>query len=228
MHKILIPILVAAIALMGSSCEALRKNRGTAIGAGTGGVVGGVIGGLLGKKSDNTASGVVIGAAIGGVAGGAIGKYMDKQKRDMEAKMGRTAQVERVGEGLQVIFDSGLLFGFDSAKLSPDMQAKLTEFAQVLKEYKETNILIDGHTDSQGKESYNQDLSYRRAQAVNDFLVRQGVSSTRLGVRGFGETKPVATNDTDAGRKQNRRVEVAIWANDDLKKDAQDGNLSGK
>lgn len=225
MNKLISASLLVGLLLGSIACETLKKNRSTAIGAGTGVVVGGVIGGLLGKKNNNTAGGVVIGAAIGGVAGGAIGKYMDKQKKEMEEKLGNSAEVERVGEGIKVIFDSGLLFGFDSEVLSADMKTKLNEFADVLREYNETNILIDGHTDSKGSEDYNMNLSYRRAQAVQDYLVSRSVSSSRLGTRGFGENQPVATNDSESGRQKNRRVEIAIWANEDLKKDAEDGNV---
>ncbi len=209
----------------GSSCSALRKNKNAAIGTGTGVVVGGAIGGLLGKKNGNTAGGIIIGAAVGGVTGGVIGKYMDKQKRKMEEELGNAATVERVGEGIKVTFDSGLLFGFNSADLSADMKTKLRDFANTLNEYDDTNILIDGHTDSVGSESYNMKLSENRAQSVNKYLNGLGVKRSRLGIRGFGETQPVASNETDSGRKENRRVEVAIWANEDLKKKAADGKL---
>lgn len=209
----------------GTSCETLRKNKNTAIGAGTGVAVGGAIGGILGKKNGNTAGGIIIGAAVGGVAGGAIGKYMDKQKRELEQELGKSADVERVGEGIKVTFDSGLLFAFNSSKLSSELKTQLREFAGTLNEYDETNILIDGHTDSVGSDDYNMKLSEDRADAVHDYLVSLGVSRSRLGIRGFGESQPVASNESDSGRQQNRRVEVSIWANEDLKKQAQDGKL---
>ena len=228
MKRILSYTLALAILMAGNSCETLKKNKNTTIGTSTGVVVGGVIGGLLGKKSNNTAGGVVVGAAVGGVAGGAIGKYMDKQKKEMEEKLGNSAKVEREGEGIEVTFDSGLLFAYGSSDLSSDMKTKLREFAGVLKEYGDTNILIDGHTDSKGSEKYNTDLSFRRAQAVHDYLSSQGVSTSRMGTRGFGENQPVASNDTDAGRSLNRRVQVAVWANENLKKDAEDGTIKGE
>ena len=218
-------ILLIALMVAGSSCQTLKKNKNTAIGAGTGIAVGGAIGGILGKKNGNTAGGIIIGAAVGGVAGGAIGKYMDKQKRELEQELGKSATVERVGEGLKVTFDSGLLFAVNSSKLTPDMKTQLRDFAATLNEYDDTNILIDGHTDSTGSDSYNMDLSEDRADAVNDYLTSLGVKRSRLGIRGFGETQPVASNDTDAGRQQNRRVEVSIWANEDLKKQAEQGKL---
>ena len=220
-----ISFLLVVILAMGTACESLKNNRNTAIGAGTGVVVGGAIGGLLGKKNNNTAGGIIIGGAVGGVAGGAIGKYMDKQKRELEEKLGNSAEVERVGEGIKVTFDSGLLFAFNSDDLTPAMKTQLTEFAGTLQTYDETYILIDGHTDSKGAESYNLNLSERRASAVNEYLKSKNVSSTRLGTRGFGESQPVSSNNTENGRQQNRRVEVAIWANDDLKKQAQEGQI---
>ncbi|MBL7782756.1 MAG: OmpA family protein [Saprospiraceae bacterium] len=218
-------IIMIAILMGGSSCQTLKKNKNTAIGAGTGIAVGGAIGGILGKKNGNTAGGIIIGAAVGGVAGGAIGKYMDKQKRELEQELGKSATVERVGEGLKVTFDSGLLFAVNSSKLTSDMKTQLRDFAATLNEYDDTNILIDGHTDSTGSDAYNMELSEDRADAVHDYLTSVGVKRSRLGIRGFGETQPVASNDTDAGRQQNRRVEVSIWANEDLKKQAEQGKL---
>lgn len=223
-NKIVIFGLSAAL-LLGSSCETLRNNRNTAIGTGTGIAVGGALGGLLGKKNDNTAGGIIVGAAVGGVAGAAIGKYMDKQKRELEKDLGNSASVERVGEGIRVTFDSGLLFAVNSSELTPDIKAKLREFAGTLKEYDDTNILIDGHTDATGTNEYNMKLSERRADAVNDYLRSLGVERTRLGIRGFGETQPIATNESESGRRQNRRVEVSIFANEDLKKQARKGNI---
>ena len=220
-----ISLFLIVLLTAGTSCETLRKNKNTAIGTGTGVVVGGAIGGLLGKKNNNTAGGIIIGAAVGGVTGGVIGKYMDKQKRKLEEDLGKSADVERVGEGIKVTFDSGLLFALNSADLTSDMKTNLRNFAGTLKEYDETNILIDGHTDSSGAEDYNQKLSEKRAKAVHDYLAGLGVSRSRLGIRGFGEMQPVGSNESEEGRRQNRRVEVAIWANDDLKKQAEEGKM---
>ncbi len=224
MYKYL-SIFFAGILLAGTACETLKKNKNTAIGTSAGIVVGGAIGGLLGKKNSNTAGGVIIGAAVGGVTGGAIGKYMDKQKRELEEKLGNTAEVERVGEGLKVTFDSGLLFAVNSSDLTNSMKTQLRDFAETLIAYDDTYILIDGHTDAQGADDYNMKLSDRRAKSVNDYLKSLGVKSARLGTRGFGESQPIASNETDAGRQQNRRVEVAIWANEDLKKQAKEGQI---
>lgn len=218
-------ILFLGLLIVATSCKTLRENKNAAIGAGAGVAVGGAIGGLLGKKNNNTAGGVIVGAAVGGVAGGAIGKYMDKQKRELEEKIGQKAEVERVGEGIKVTFDSGLLFPVNSANLSSDMKKTLTEFVGTLTEYKDTYILIDGHTDATGSNSHNQQLSEKRATSVYSYLNQQGVSNSRMGTRGFGELQPAADNATEEGRRKNRRVEVAIWANEDLKKKAENGSL---
>lgn len=223
-----ISIILAALVLVSASCSTLKNNKGTAIGTGAGILVGGALGGLIGKNNNNTAGGIIIGAALGGVAGAAVGKYMDKQKRELEQKLGETATVERVGEGIKVTFDSELLFGFDSDALTPEMKNTLEEFAATLKEYDDTNVLVDGHTDSKGTDEYNMELSRKRATEVTDYLSAQGVAQSRLGIRGFGETQPVGSNASNAGRKQNRRVEVALWASEDLKQQAQQGQLDPK
>jgi outer membrane protein OmpA-like peptidoglycan-associated protein len=197
-----------------------RTAKGGAIGAG----VGGAIGGVIGKKSGNTAIGVIIGAAVGGAAGAAIGRYMDKQaeelRRDLEG-----AKVERVGEGIHIVFDSGILFDSGSEKLKPEAKRNIEELARVLKKYDDTNIIIEGHTDAAGSEEYNQRLSERRADAVADYAARFGVDSRRFSVTGFGESKPVAVNSTEDGKRQNRRVEIAIVANEDLKEAAEKGDI---
>ncbi len=148
-------ILSAAITF--SCANWSNTGKGAAIGGGAGGA----IGGLIGSKKGNTAAGAVIGAAVGGAAGAAIGKYMDKQAKEMEEL--ENAEVERVGEGIQITFDSGILFGFDSYELTPQSQENVMKLAKILNDYPDTNILIDGHTDSKGSEEYNQTLSERRA-----------------------------------------------------------------
>jgi outer membrane protein OmpA-like peptidoglycan-associated protein len=137
-------------------------------------------------------------------------------------------EVERVGEGILLTFDSGLLFGFDSAELNAETKSNLRELAGTLKEYDETNLLIEGHTDSKGADTYNQSLSEQRAKAVSDYLKLQGVSGNRLVTKGYGEDQPVADNDSEMGRQKNRRVEVAIIANEDLREKAERGDLDGK
>ena len=210
-------ILVVSLALLTMSCAMNKAQKGAVIGAGTGTVVGGVIG----KKAGSTAGGAVAGAAVGGIAGGYIGKYMDKQAEDIEESV-EGVEVERVGEGIVMTFDSGLLFDVNQSTLKPETQANLNNFAKVLKEYPDTDILIEGHTDSSGSDDYNLELSKRRAQSVSNYLAGLGVDPRRFTIMGYGESRPVATNDTPEGRQANRRVEIAIMANDDLKAKAQE------
>ncbi|MFW6259392.1 MAG: OmpA family protein, partial [Tangfeifania sp.] len=138
------------------------------------------------------------------------------------------AEVERVGEGIKITFDSGILFAFDSDELSGQAEENITELAATLKDYEDTNILIEGHTDNIGSENYNQELSEERAASVGDELKTLGVNSSRITEVGYGEEQPVADNSTEAGRKQNRRVEVAIFANEELKEAAKEGELDNQ
>ncbi|WP_215226039.1 OmpA family protein [Echinicola shivajiensis] len=211
--------IILSSAILFSCADWSNTGKGAAIGGGAGGA----IGGLIGSKKGNTAAGAVIGAAVGGAAGAAIGKYMDKQAKEMEAI--EDAEVERVGEGIQLTFDSGILFGFDSYQLTPSAQENVMKLAKILSEYPDTNIMINGHTDSKGSDQYNQELSEKRASSVANYLKMQGVTNFRLTTVGHGESMPIATNDTDAGRAQNRRVEVAITATDELVEKAENGEL---
>lgn len=211
--------MIVVIAIF-SGCQANNTTKGGVIGAGTGGVVGGIIG----NKSGNTAVGAIIGATVGGAAGALIGRQMDKQaeelKRDLEG-----ATVERVGEGIKITFNSGLLFALNSSQLTSTTQGNLAELSATLKKYEDTNVLIEGHTDNTGTNQYNQELSEDRASSVASFLIAQGVDRGRLVTEGYGERQPVADNGTEAGRDQNRRVEVAIYANKKMKRLAEKGEL---
>jgi outer membrane protein OmpA-like peptidoglycan-associated protein len=158
---------------------------------------------------------------IGGAAGAIIGRQMDKKAEELDQEL-ENAEVERVGEGIKVTFDSGLLFDFDSAALRTNAEQNLNEFANSMKDFEDTKILIVGHTDSKGSSSYNQDLSERRAQSAADYLMREGLTSNRLITVGKGESEPVATNETEAGRQKNRRVEVAIYANEEYRDQARE------
>ena len=201
-------------------CNTSKTLQGGAAGAGAGGAIGGIIG----AQSDNTAKGAILGAVIGGTAGALIGNYMDKQAEELEEDL-EGAEVERVGEGIKITFDSGILFAFDSAELSGQAEENITELAATLKDYEDTNILIEGHTDNIGSESYNQELSEERAASVGDKLKTLGVNSSRITEVGYGEEQPVADNSTEEGRRQNRRVEVAIFANEELKEAAKEGEI---
>jgi outer membrane protein OmpA-like peptidoglycan-associated protein len=212
-------VLIAVLQIL-SGCKANNTTKGGAIGAG----VGGAIGGVIGSKSDNTAVGAIIGATVGGATGALIGRHMDKQaeelKRDLEG-----AEVERVGEGIKITFDSGLMFDVDSYQLKPATKDNLSQLSKTLTKYDDTNILIEGHTDNTGEEGYNIDLSEKRAESVADFIKDQGVQTKRITTEGYGEEQPIETNETVDGRQQNRRVEVAIYANKKMKKLAEKGEL---
>lgn len=214
-----IPVLLAFIMML-PACNASRTMKGGAIGSGAGGVIGGVIG----SKSDNTAQGAILGAMIGGTAGALIGEYMDRQANELKGEL-EGAEVKRVGEGIQVTFDSGILFDFDSYALREASEENLRELAETLDEYEDTKVLIEGHTDNVGTDSYNKELSRERAGSVVDYLEMLGVDQDRLMAKGYGENQPVATNETEEGRQKNRRVEIAIYANEDLKEAARKGNL---
>lgn len=188
--------------------------------SGTGAIIGGaggaVVGGIVGHAAGSTAGGVIIGAAVGGATGAIIGHEMDKQAKELKQNI-PGATVERVGEGITVTFASGLLYDFDSDVIKPAASSNLRALAASLDKYPGTNLLIVGHTDQVGSASYNQSLSERRASAAANYLASQGVVRSRIGTRGMGETDPIATNDTELGRQQNRRVEVAIYASDAYK-----------
>lgn len=207
-------VLVASIALMG--CSASNTVKGGGIGAGAGAVIGGIIG----KQAGNTAVGAIIGAAVGGTAGALIGRYMDKQAEEMQKDI-KDAKIERVGEGIKITFNSGILFATASSDLQPAAKQNIQNLARILNKYKDTNILVEGHTDSVGSADYNQKLSEQRAQSVVNYTESLNVDPSRFTAKGYGKTQPVASNATPEGRQQNRRVEVAIMANDDLKKAAE-------
>ena len=207
-------MLIAAVALGSfglTGCASMsNKERGAVIGAGTGGAVGGVIGNNTGL---GTARGAIIGAVIGGAAGAVIGHQMDQQAKEIDQSV-PGAEVERVGEGIKVTFDSGLLFDFDSDRIRPDAAANLNELANSLSKFPNSDILIVGHTDSRGDDAYNMSLSQRRANAASAYLQSRGVPMSRIKTSGRGEMEPVAANTTEAGMQQNRRVEIAIYASE--------------
>ena len=213
-------VLILLVAQLLVSCQASNTTKGGAIGAG----VGGVIGGVIGHQSDNTAVGAIIGAAVGGTAGALIGRHMDKQAEELKNDL-KGATVERVGEGIIITFDSGLLFDLDSYQLQQATKTNLDQLAKTLNKYDDTDILIEGHTDSSGEDNYNQTLSERRASAVEHYLQSQQVKGSRIKTEGYGEQQPLTSNETEAGRRSNRRVEVAIYANDEMKKLAKKGEL---
>lgn len=208
-QRTLIALVAASSLGLGACASMSKKEQGAATGAATGAAIGGIIG----NQTGSTARGAIIGAIVGGAAGAVIGHQMDQQAKEIDASV-EGATVQRVGEGIAVTFDSGLLFAYDSDVIQSAARANLTELANSLKKYPESSLLIVGHTDDVGSDSYNQGLSQRRANAAAVFLESQGIARARIQTSGKGESEPVASNMSDAGRQQNRRVEVAIYASE--------------
>lgn len=205
------------------SCNAVKnannKQKGAVIGASGGAVIGGVIGNNVGKG--NTALGAIIGAVVGGAAGGYIGNRMDKQAERIEEEI-PGAEVTRVGEGINVTFneDAGVYFDTNRSDVKGTSASTLDKLAGILNEYPNSNILVEGHTDSAGSEDYNWNLSQQRAESVTKYLVGNGIASNRLSTKWYGETQPKESNETAEGKAKNRRVELAIIASDALKQEA--------
>jgi outer membrane protein OmpA-like peptidoglycan-associated protein len=220
--KTMIMVLMASTLIVG--CEATKnansQQKGTVIGAAGGAVIGGVIGNNVGNKK-NTALGAIIGAVVGGVAGNYIGSRMDRQAEKIESEI-PGAQVERVGEGINVTFDesSGIYFDTNMSNINSKSAETLQKLAGIFKEYSDTNVLVEGHTDDTGSDSYNMTLSKQRAQSVSSYLSGQGISSGRITTNWYGEDQPKYDNTTVEGRAKNRRVELAIIASDALKQEA--------
>jgi outer membrane protein OmpA-like peptidoglycan-associated protein len=202
-------LAIVTLALGISACASMNKKAtGGAIGAGTGGAVGAVIG----NQTGSTARGAIIGAVVGGLAGTIIGNQMDQQAKGIKAAI-PGATVERVGEGIQTTFASGLMFDVNSEGIRPEAAANLRSLAASLTQYPNTDLMIVGHTDASGTKEYNQGLSQRRAVAVSNYLIGQGVAESRLRTSGRGEMEPLQSNASESGKQANRRVEVAIFAN---------------
>jgi outer membrane protein OmpA-like peptidoglycan-associated protein len=208
---------IAAVAIILAGCKSLNKTQKGAI-IGTAG--GGAVGAVIGKAAGNTALGAIIGATVGGVTGAVIGHKMDKQAKEIENKV-PGAKVERVGEGIVVEFSEKILFGFNQSNLNASASSNLDKLTTILKEYPDTDIEIQGHTDSKGTDEYNMTLSEKRAGSVATYLRAKGIASNRIRTKGYGETAPVASNDTEDGRAQNRRVNFLITANEKMKSDAK-------
>lgn len=223
-------MFVAGAIIICSGCETTKNannaQKGAVIGSTSGAVIGGVIGNNVGNKS-NTALGAIIGAVVGGVAGGVIGNHMDKQAEAIKSEI-PGAEVTRVGEGINVTFNeknpdgskAGVYFGTAMYDINPNSKLALDKLVKVFKDYPETNILVEGHTDDVGASTYNETLSKNRANAVGDYLKAAGVATSRLTIKWYGEGQPKVDNTTEANRAENRRVEFAITANDKMKEAA--------
>jgi outer membrane protein OmpA-like peptidoglycan-associated protein len=211
--------LIIGAAVVLSGCAGMsQQQRGAVIGATTGAAVGGVIG----NQTGSTARGAIIGAVVGGAAGAIIGHQMDQQAKELQQNI-PGATIQRVGEGIAVTFASGILFPFNSTEILPDGRTNLQQLASSLEKYPNSDILIVGHTDSVGTDAYNNDLSQRRALAAQSYLQSLGVPASRLQATGRGESEPIQSNDTDAGRAQNRRVEIAIYASEAYRNKVKSG-----
>ncbi len=228
MKKTLCLLLSALLMLGVSGCGSMNNaTKGGLIGGGGGAAIGAGIGALIGKGK-GAAIGGAIGAVAGGVAGTLIGKKMDKQARELAQIAG--AQVDTVTdvngfEGIKVTFDNGILFGFNSSQLGNEAKNSLDKFAASLITNPQTDVQIYGHTDNIGTRAANEKVSYARANEVKSYLTNAGVPKARMTSKGLAYDYPVASNDTEAGRAQNRRVEIYITANEDMIKAAQDGTL---
>ena len=209
---------VVAVLALTSGCASWGDKQKKGAGIGTAG--GALVGAIIGHKTGSTARGAIIGAVVGGAAGAVIGHRMDAQAEKLAQEL-EGAQVSRVGEGIAVTFDSGILFPFDSADLTADARTNLRKLSDSLQAEGRTNVMIVGHTDSDGSDAYNQELSERRGRAAADYLASLGVASSRLDSRGRGEAEPIESNATEEGRRQNRRVEVAIYANGAWREEAK-------
>ncbi|UPK70116.1 OmpA family protein [Chitinophaga filiformis] len=214
----IVAIVLSASMLFGCKTWQGMDNtkKGAVIGVGGGAATGAIIG----KAAGNTALGAIIGAAVGGGAGVLIGKKMDKQAQEIKNQV-PNATVERVGEGINVTFASGVLFGFDKSDLTAQAQTNIKELATILNKYPDTYVRVEGHTDTTGTYDYNMKLSERRAVAVGNFLKAQGVAGNRVQTYWYGATQPKVPNTTDENKAKNRRVEFSIFANDKMKSDAK-------
>ncbi|MCL7751204.1 OmpA family protein [Guyparkeria hydrothermalis] len=206
-------IAVAASALLAAGCaqnpytsEQDKTAKGATIGAGAGAILGNVIAG-----SGNKTGGTLIGAAVGATVGGLVGRQMDEQERQLRQEMqGTGVDVQRQGDTIRLQAPESITFDTNSADIKPQFRSALDQLARSIQQYPNTVVRVEGHTDSTGSASYNQDLSLNRAQSVTSYLARSGVDASRLQPVGYGFSRPIATNDTPEGRAQNRRVEILI------------------
>lgn len=205
-------LAITMATVTGCSQPMTRTQTGAAVGTGVGAAVGAGLGQAIGRDTESTLIGAAVGALAGGLTGGAIGNYMDKQENAMRQAVAAVdgASVQRNQNTLAVTFKSDILFPVNSAVLQPGANDEITRVAQVLTQYPATTITIAGHTDSTGSDALNQDLSERRANAVKSALAARGVAQARMTAIGFGESKPIADNSSEAGRTINRRVEITI------------------
>ncbi|GAA4146469.1 OmpA family protein [Sphingobacterium kyonggiense] len=211
---------VATSAMLFASCSTIQNTSNTTKGGVIGTAAGGAIGALIGGKAGNTAIGAIAGAAIGGAAGVLIGKKMDKQAKEIENTVAG-AEVENTGEGILVKFDSGILFDFNSTALKSTAKDNIAKLVETLNKEPDTEILVLGHTDNVGTLAANEKVSNGRAASVKSFAVAQGLKSSRIRTEGKNYSEPIESNDTEAGRAKNRRVEIVIVASKKMQEEAK-------
>lgn len=211
-RKMMIVLASGAIIMTGCAQPMTTTQKGGAYGTAAGAAIGAGLGQAIGGDTKGTLIGAGIGAAIGGLAGAGIGRYMDNQQTSLQQQFAASdsASVRRDADVLAVTFKSDVLFDTGASSLKPGAYQEINRVSQVLIQYPETRIMVAGHTDSDGSEVFNQDLSVRRAEAVRNALVAQGVVTARITTMGFGESQPIADNSTAAGKQLNRRVVVTI------------------
>jgi outer membrane protein OmpA-like peptidoglycan-associated protein len=224
LQKLTKPLAVLLILSM-TLFSGVSKASNAESGAGIGAAAGGILGGIIGSQSGSWVKGAIIGGIIGGAAGALIGDYMDKQAEEIEKDV-NGVKVVREGDAIRVTFDSGILFPTGSADLSNENYANIEKLAGILNRYHDTSVVVEGHTDNTGTQEENQYLSEERAEAVTKTLVYYGVDSSRITPYGYGDTRPVASNDSEWGRSMNRRVEILIYANEELKRQAESGRIT--
>lgn len=219
--------MILLIGLNITGCDTYKRQntatKGGLIGAGGGAAAGAVLGHAFG----NTALGAIIGGALGGGAGVLIGRKMDRQAAELQNTL-PNAQVKRVGEGIDVKFDSGILFDINKTDIKPAAITNLDNLASSLLSNPQTKVQIDGYTDNTGSAEYNLSLSDRRANAVKSYLMNKGVDASRMASVGYGITHPAADNSTEEGRAKNRRVDIGIMADEQMKKEAANAAGNGQ
>ena len=208
------------------SCGISNLGKGALIGSGAGAALGAGVGYLIGGNGQGAAIGAAIGTAVGGGTGAIIGNKMDKKAAELAAL--ENAQVETVTDvnglkAIKVTFESGILFDFNKSSLQAKAKEQLDKFASEMSDMQQTNITIYGHTDNVGTAEANQKVSAQRATAVANYLHKKGIAKDRITAQGLSYDFPVASNDTEAGRAQNRRVEIYVTANEEMIKAAEAG-----
>jgi len=207
-----ISAVVCLLLMAGCAAPETKTEKGAIYGGAGGAAAGALVGQAISHDTKGTLIGAAIGAALGGLGGAGVGRMMDNQEKEMRKALAASeaAAVAREGNLLAVTFKGDVTFDTNSAALRPGLYSEINRVAGILNQYPNTFVRVEGHTDSRGSNEYNMDLSIRRANAVKNLLLQRGVADGRIDVVGFGETTPVATNDTEAGRQRNRRVEIKI------------------